>query len=213
MQLLDELLAPNYKRYLTATAAPLDAAAQKQRLGGMRTVFPDLNITIDDMIAEGDRVALRMTIRGTQKVAYQGIPPSGKQVTVSGVEVVRVENGKFVEHWGGADNLDLAQQLGGVVSAAPPPMTPFPAGTFARAPFTWEFKTDGSFEAHLPKVVTGTYTVAGNQIVVKDKDDVCGDVKGTYTWTFDGKALSFKTLDDQCFTRQDIVDRGAWTKQ
>lgn len=117
---LDELLAPNYKRYLTTTAAPLDAAAQKQRLGGMRTVFPDLNVTIDDLIAEGDRVAIRMTVRGTQKAPFLDIAPSGKQVIVAAVEVVRIEKGKMVEHWGGTDNLDLAQQLGAVVSPAPP---------------------------------------------------------------------------------------------
>lgn len=119
LNVLDELLAPNYKRYLAATAAPLDAAAQKQRLGGMRAVFPDLNITIDDLIAEGDRLAIRMTVRGTQKGPFQGIPPTGKQATVSALEIVRIENGKLVEHWGGADNLDLAQQLGGVVAPAP----------------------------------------------------------------------------------------------
>jgi len=49
-----------------------------------------------------------------------GIPPTGKQVTVTAVEVMRIENGKIVEQWGGADNLDLVQQLGGVVSVAPP---------------------------------------------------------------------------------------------
>ncbi len=120
LNVLDELLAPNYKRYLTANAAPLDAAAQKKRLAGMRAVFPDLNITLDDLIAEGDRVTARMTIRGTQKAAFMGIPPTGKQVTVSAVEVIRIENGKLVEHWGGADNMDLAQQLGGVVAVATP---------------------------------------------------------------------------------------------
>ena len=116
---LDELLAPNYKRYLTAPAAPLDAVAQKQRLGGIRAVFPDFNVTIDDLIAEGDRVAIRMTVRGTQKAPFLGIAPSGKQGTIAAIEVVRIENGKMVEHWGGTDNLDLAQQLGGVVSPAP----------------------------------------------------------------------------------------------
>ncbi len=120
LNVLDELLAPNYKRYLTATAAPLGAAAQKQRLGGMRAVFPDLNVTIDDLIAVGDRVAIRMTVRGTQKVAFMGVPPTGRQGTVSALEIVRIENGKIVEHWGGTDNLDLVQQLGGVVTAAPP---------------------------------------------------------------------------------------------
>lgn len=120
LEVLDEILAPNYKRYLSATAAPLTPDQQKQRLAGLRAVFPDLNVTIEDLIAAGDRIVLRMTVRGTQKGAFQGIPPTGKSVTVSAVEVVRIENGKYVEHWGGADNLDLLQQLGAVVSAGPP---------------------------------------------------------------------------------------------
>lgn len=119
-EVLDELWAPNYKRYVSAAAAPLNADAAKKRLAGLRAVFPDLNLTIEDMIAEGDRVAYRTTIRGTQQAAYQGIAPTGKQVTVTELAIIRIENGKFVEHWGGADTMDLVQQLGAVVSPAPP---------------------------------------------------------------------------------------------
>jgi predicted ester cyclase len=61
-----------------------------------------------------------MTVRGTQQAAFLGIVPSGKQGTVSVLEIVRIESGKMIEHWGGTDNLDLAQQLGGTVTAAPP---------------------------------------------------------------------------------------------
>ena len=118
-EVYDELVAPNFKRYISAAAAPLNADAAKKRLAGLRAVFPDLNLTIEDMIAEGDRVAYRTTIRGTQQAAYQGIAPTGKQVTVTELAIIRIENGKFVEHWGGADTMDLVQQLGGVVSAAP----------------------------------------------------------------------------------------------
>ncbi len=118
-EVVDEMASPNYKRYLSAATAPVNAAANKQRLAGLRTVFPDLQITIDDMIAEGDRVVYRGTARGTQQVAFMGIPPSGKQGTVSVTEIFRIENGKIVEHWGGPDTMDLVQQLGGVVSAAP----------------------------------------------------------------------------------------------
>ncbi len=118
-QVLDEMLAPNYKRYLSATAAPLDAAGNKQRLVGLRTVFPDLKITIDDLIAEGDRVVYRGTARGTQQAAFMSIPPTGKQIAVAIVEIFRIENGKIAEHWGGADTMDMVQQLGGVLSPGP----------------------------------------------------------------------------------------------
>lgn len=115
---LDQILAPDYKRYLTATGTSLDAAAQKKRLAGMRSVvFPDLQITVDNVIVEGDYIAVSMTVRGTQKGPFSGIPPTGKSVVVSAFEVIRIQNGKFVEHWGGTDNLDLLQQLGAVISA------------------------------------------------------------------------------------------------
>ncbi len=116
---LDEMLSPNYKRYLSAAAAPINAAGNKQRLAGLRAVFPDLKISIDDLITEGDRVVYRGTARGTQQLAFQGIPPTGKQVAVAVVEIFRIENGRIAEHWGGPDTLDLVQQLGGFVSAGP----------------------------------------------------------------------------------------------
>jgi len=119
-EVLDEMAAPSYKRYLSAVAAPLNASDNKIRLAKMRIIFPDLQITLDDMIAEGDRVVYRGTARGTQKVAFMGILPTGKQGTVTVIEIFRIENGKFVEHWGGPDTMDMVEQLGGVVTAAPP---------------------------------------------------------------------------------------------
>ena len=86
-------------------------------MAGLGAVFPDLNATIDSVIVEGNLVAVHMTVTGTQKLSFQGIPPADKQVTVTAIEIIRIENGKIVEHWGGTDNLDLLQQLGAVVSA------------------------------------------------------------------------------------------------
>jgi predicted SnoaL-like aldol condensation-catalyzing enzyme len=116
---LDDFASPNYKRYLSPTAAPLTPEVQKQRLAGLRAAFPDIHLTIDDVIAEGDRVALRMTLNGTHQGTLQGIAPTGKPVTVFAFDVIRIENGKFIEHWGGPDLLSMLQQLGAVVSAAP----------------------------------------------------------------------------------------------
>ena len=109
---VDEFLAPNYKRYLSPTASPLTLDGQRQRLAGFRAAFPDIQLTIEDMFAEGDRVAFRSTIRGTHQGVFQGIAPTGKHVMVALIDVVRVENGKVVEHWGGPDLWDLLQQLG-----------------------------------------------------------------------------------------------------
>jgi steroid delta-isomerase-like uncharacterized protein len=117
MAVADQLLAPDYKRYISAAAVPLTVDVQKQRLAGIRAAFPNWHLTVEDMIAEGDRVAFRATIRGTHKGVFQNIEPTGKEVTVSALDVVRIENGRLVEHWGGPDLFNLLQQLGAVVAA------------------------------------------------------------------------------------------------
>lgn len=119
LELLDEMLSPDYKRYLTPTSAPLTPQLQKQRLAGLRAAFPDIHLTMEDIIAEGDRIAFRGALRGTHQGTFQGIPPTGKQVTVFAYDLVRIENGKFCEHWGGPDLLNALLQLGAVVSAGP----------------------------------------------------------------------------------------------
>lgn len=116
MKVADELLAPDYKRYVSATAVPMTVDVQRQRLTGIRAAFPDWHLTVEDMIAEGDRVAFRATIRGTHNGVFQSIAPTGKEVTVSALDIVRIENGRFVEHWGGPDLFNLLQQLGAVVA-------------------------------------------------------------------------------------------------
>ena len=77
-----------------------------------RTAFPDLRLTIEDTIAEGDEVMVRFTARGTHRGELLGIAPTGKQVVVSGIAIDRYADGKVVEGWGYFDRLGLLQQLG-----------------------------------------------------------------------------------------------------
>ena len=107
--------APHYKRYVTAIAVPLSGAEQ-QRIMSFQRAFPDLHFSIDDLLADGDRVVFRATMRGTHLGRFRTIVPTGKHVTVAVLDVVRVEQGLFVEHWGGPDPFDLLQQLGAVMS-------------------------------------------------------------------------------------------------
>jgi|SRR5919106_6574121 predicted ester cyclase len=116
---LDEFFAPNYRRYLTPTTPPLTAEEQRERAARLRTAFPDAVATLEDIIAEGDRVAYRLTIRGTHQGLFLGIPPSQKPVAVSFTAIVRIEDGKLAEEWGGLDQIDLLHQLGAVISAGP----------------------------------------------------------------------------------------------
>jgi steroid delta-isomerase-like uncharacterized protein len=86
----------------------------KQYVTLFRTAFPDLRATVDDVIAEGDRVVTRWTSRGTHQGELMGIPASGKRVTFSGITINRVSGGKVVEDRTNFDQLGLMQQLGAI---------------------------------------------------------------------------------------------------
>ena len=74
--------------------------------------FPDINMTIDDIIAEGDKVVVRTTMSGTHKGKFRGIAPTGKKTTIMAIYVFRIVGGKFAESWLASDRLGLMQQLG-----------------------------------------------------------------------------------------------------
>jgi steroid delta-isomerase-like uncharacterized protein len=84
----------------------------KQFYATLRAAFPDIHFTIEDQIAEGDRVVTRWTARATHTGEYQGIPPTGKQFSLTGIDIDRIANGKVVECWPIADELGVLQQLG-----------------------------------------------------------------------------------------------------
>jgi steroid delta-isomerase-like uncharacterized protein len=78
----------------------------------LRSAFPDLKITIDFSVAEGDLVAQHGTATGTMKGEFAGMPPSGKTATWAGIHIQRIKDGKIVEHWAVEDQLGMLQQLG-----------------------------------------------------------------------------------------------------
>jgi steroid delta-isomerase-like uncharacterized protein len=84
----------------------------KQHVSEFSNAFPDLHFTIDDMVAEGDKVAVRLTATGTNKGAFKGIPPTNKKVTVSMIQIDRIAEGKFIEGWSRYDTFGLMKQLG-----------------------------------------------------------------------------------------------------
>jgi len=84
----------------------------KQFLSMYQTAFPDLNATVEDVIAEGDKVVTRWTVRGTHQGEIEEFgPPTGKQAELKGITIHRIEGGKIVEEWNRYDNLSLLQQL------------------------------------------------------------------------------------------------------
>ena len=118
---LDQVLSPDYRYHLPGSPEPLDREGHRQFLTAFYAACPDLSHTVEDMIAEGDRVATRATDRGTHRGELMGIPPTGKQVTWTETHIGRYRDGKLVEHWADIDQLGMLQQLG--VMPAPGPAT------------------------------------------------------------------------------------------
>ena len=83
----------------------------KQFAGEVRAAFPDVRVTVEDLISEGDKVAARVTMRGTHLGEFQGIAPTGKRVQVSAIDVFNVAGGKIVEHWGHPDDPSAVLRL------------------------------------------------------------------------------------------------------
>lgn len=109
---VDIFLSPDYRRYLSPTAEPLLLDGQKQRIAAFRSAFPDIRISIEDVFSEDNYVIFRSIMQGTHQGVFQGIQPTRKTITVSLIDMIRVEHGKFIEHWGGPDLFDLLKQLG-----------------------------------------------------------------------------------------------------
>ena len=84
----------------------------KKNVNEIFDAFPDDHMTIDDMIVEGDKIAVRYTLSGTHKGAYMGIAPTNKKITIWVIEIDRMVGGKFVEGWIRFDTLSMMQQLG-----------------------------------------------------------------------------------------------------
>ncbi len=114
LEAIDEVIAPDLVDHNAQPGQAGGIEGTRQLLGMLRAAFPDLRFTPEDLIAEGDRVVARVTLTGTHQGAFQGLPPTGKQVTISGIEIVRIANGKAVERWGQFDNLGMLQQLGAI---------------------------------------------------------------------------------------------------
>ena len=112
LDLLDALVAPDFHNHSAPPGLPADAAGVKQVLALFRTAFPDGRMTVEDMVAEGDKVVTRKTFRGTHLGPFLGMPPTGRPVEMQLIDCLRVSEGKVQEHWLQADDLGLLQQLG-----------------------------------------------------------------------------------------------------
>ena len=112
----DEILAPDFRFYFAGSPTPIDLESYKKFLVARRAAFPDRRFVVKDMIAEGDKVSARFTMRGTHKGEFQGIAPSGREMIVSGIDMICISEGKMVEDRVEVKQLGMVQQLGVIAS-------------------------------------------------------------------------------------------------
>lgn len=125
LDVVDQLVAPDCVTH--DPAAPggelRGPDGYKQLVSMYRNAFPDAGFEIHDLIAEGDRVAARLTASGTHRGALMGLAPTGRRVSIGGISITRFRDGKQVESWSSYDQLGMLQQLGAVPSLQTAPRT------------------------------------------------------------------------------------------
>jgi steroid delta-isomerase-like uncharacterized protein len=113
--LAQELISPDAIFHVPWSTEPMRGpAGYLAIIGIMRGGFPDIQWTLEEMVAEGDKVAARFTMRGTHRGAFFGVPPTGKIIAAQAMNIYRLTGGQFVEEHGQPDMLGLLQQIGAV---------------------------------------------------------------------------------------------------
>jgi steroid delta-isomerase-like uncharacterized protein len=111
---IDELVEPDAQIRTPLQIEATGAQLLKEVFGRLIKAFPDLHITVEDLIAEGDKVVARDSVTGTHQGEYMGIPPTGKSITYNEIFIVRFVNGRIAETWGVVDVLSQMRQLGAI---------------------------------------------------------------------------------------------------
>ncbi len=115
---LDEVLAPDVVDHDPASDQGPGPGGFKDMFTAMRTAFPDLKVAPATLVSDDEHVALAYTITGTHDGDFQGVAPTGKKVSVRGMQIGRFEDGKIVERWGSSDELTIMRQIGAVEDPA-----------------------------------------------------------------------------------------------
>lgn len=111
---LDKVMAPDYVDHYALPGQKPGREGYREAFMSTPKAFPDFQFTIEDIIAEGDKVVVHLTFSGTHKGEFAGIAPTNKRVTYAHIRILRIVRGKFVEDWGFSDRLSALQQLGAV---------------------------------------------------------------------------------------------------
>ena len=120
LDLMDELVAPDFVNHHSITTGEASHSIGvenfRQEIMRVRSVFPDIAMTIIHLLADGDKVVEHFQVRGTHTGEFIGIPATGKKVEFSGITIVRIANGKLAERWNITDRYGILQQLGAIPS-------------------------------------------------------------------------------------------------
>jgi ketosteroid isomerase-like protein len=108
----DAILAPEFSLHTPLPTPGPGIEAMNNVITTCRAAFHGLNVTIDDIMVNGDKVTARFTARGIHNGEFMGIPPTGKSIAMTGIEIFRIKEGKIIELWGEANLMGLMQQLG-----------------------------------------------------------------------------------------------------
>ncbi len=112
LNIFDELMTPDYRRYIGISGAYLDREGQIKRIAGIRAAFEPIQLSLDGILAEDDKVTIFIRLNGTHRDTFMGVPATGKEITIGAIDILRLADGKVVEHWGVMDTYGLLQQLG-----------------------------------------------------------------------------------------------------
>ena len=112
LAVVDELFAPTFIDHDSSMPEAKGPEGIKGLAAMVHASFPDVHFTIEDMIAEGDKVVYRYSVRGTHRKDFMGIAATGKQISFTGIHIYRVDSGKLQEEWENWDTLGLMRQLG-----------------------------------------------------------------------------------------------------
>jgi steroid delta-isomerase-like uncharacterized protein len=112
LDIIDELVAPDVVTHAALPGQRPGAAGFKDAMAMFRSAFPDLRASVEDLVAEGDRVAGRFKVVGTHKGDFMGLPATGNPIAYEEMAIVRFGGGRIVEHWSVADAVSLLQAVG-----------------------------------------------------------------------------------------------------
>jgi predicted ester cyclase len=118
LDVVDELVAPGAREHQRGSGDGIEGT--KNTIKYLRSAFPDFKITIDEIVVSGDKVWARQKGGGTNLGSFAGHPPTGIKAFIDVIDLIRIEDGKIVEHWGVPDQLGMMMQLGHITAPVRP---------------------------------------------------------------------------------------------